>query len=83
MHEAILVFSYPEEKIAAALAEALSPEASVTEVPKTRAHITVQEHDVTVHIHADDLGALRAAVNSYARWVEAGERAAGVGARAR
>lgn len=75
-HAAELFFSYSSSEIAAAVAGALSPEAALAEVPKTRATINVTGPQVRVAIQADDLPSLRAAVNSYARWVDAAERAA-------
>lgn len=83
MHDATLVFSYPDPATARALAGALSPELAVSEVPKTRADVLADGRELRVHIHAGDLGALRAAINSYLRWIDAGERAAGVGAAPR
>ncbi|HUR67944.1 MAG TPA: KEOPS complex subunit Pcc1 [Candidatus Thermoplasmatota archaeon] len=79
MHEATLVFRYPSD-IAAALMGALAPEADHSEVPKTRAAVRADDSALVVELRADDLAALRAAVNSYARWVEAGARAAASGA---
>ena len=77
MHEAELLFSFPPDT-ARAVAGALAPE-SEAQVPKTRADVTLTGGDVRVHLVAEDLSALRAGVNSYARWVEAAERAAGLG----
>ena len=75
MHEAELVFHYPEP-IAKAIADALRPETASGQVPKTRADVSLTPGALRVRIVADDLSALRAGVNSYARWVEAAERAA-------
>ena len=74
-HEADLLFSYPDPATARAVAGALSPEAAVSEVPKTRATISVEQGRLRVAIHADDLPSLRAAVNSYLRWIDAAQRA--------
>ena len=74
MHEADLIFSFSPE-IARAVAGALAPETEA-QVPKTRSEVTLAEGAVRVHLVAEDLSALRAGVNSYARWVEAAERAA-------
>lgn len=79
MHEAELVLSYPDI-IANAIARALAPEAR-GELPKARAVVELRDGAIRIAIVADDLASLRAAVNSYARWVDAAGRAAGVGAR--
>lgn len=76
MHEARLVFSYSSSGTASAIHGALAPEAEVAEVPKTRAQITREGAEVCVRIEAAELSALRAALNSYLRWVDAAERAA-------
>ena len=73
-HQATLRFSYPEP-IATAVHGALAPETEA-QVPKTRSDVTREGGLVRVQIDAEDLSALRAAVNSYARWAEAAERAA-------
>lgn len=78
MHEADLVLQYPET-IAKAIANALLPEAADGQVPKTRAEVVAAQGELRVHIRADDLSALRAALNSYTRWIEAAERAARIG----
>lgn len=78
MHQADLVFSF-SPALAHAVHGALLPEADAGQVPKTRADVTLAGGSLRVHIHAEDLSALRAAVNSYARWVDAGERAARLG----
>jgi len=58
-HEAILLFSFPDA-IADAIHHALAPETEA-QVPKTRAVVTRSGGDVRVHVHAEDLSALRAA----------------------
>lgn len=79
-HEALLDFSFPNAT-ARAISGALAPEASQTEVPKTRGDIELTQQGFRVRIHAADLASLRASVNSHLRWVEAATRAAESGAR--
>lgn len=77
MHEATLVF-HTSDSLARALHGALSPEA--TDVPKTTTTLEVAGPELRVRIVAEDLSSLRAALNSYLRWVDAAERAARLGA---
>lgn len=77
-HEALLVFSYASPPIATAIAGALSPETE-SEVPKTRSEVICDGGAVRVHVRAEDLASLRAALNSYLRWADAAERAAALG----
>ena len=79
-HHADLFFELPDAP-ADAIAGALRPETDSSEVPKTRATIVREPTGVRVRIEADDLASLRAAVNSYARWVDAATKAATLGLR--
>jgi tRNA threonylcarbamoyladenosine modification (KEOPS) complex Pcc1 subunit len=78
VQRAKLFFPYPEAT-ADAIARALAPESAIAEVPKTRAVISRTEDGVSIDITADDLASLRAAVNSYLRWVEAASKSATLG----
>ena len=75
--EATLFFSFSND-IAAALHGALAPEGEA-EVPKTRTTIERAGTEIRITIRAEDLAALRAALNSYLRWADAAERAARIG----
>lgn len=75
MQRARLAFTYPSDALATAIAGALAPETEA-DVPKTRSTLHHVACEVVVEIEAADLAALRAALNSYLRWVEAAERAA-------
>ena len=77
-HETVLSFSYPTERRARVVADALGPE--VGEIDDARSSATVdREGDaVRVRVLADDLVALRAGVNSWSRLVAVAERV-GVG----
>lgn len=78
MQNARLVFSYPNETLATAIAHALTPETE-SGVPKTTSRVRREGHEIHITIDADDLASLRAALNSYVRWAEAAERAARAG----
>jgi KEOPS complex subunit Pcc1 len=55
------------------MAQAIGPEAG-REIPRTRAEVRQAEEDMTLVLDADDLSALRAALNSYVRWMTIAER---------
>lgn len=50
------------------VAQAIGPEAG-REIPRTRAEVRHSEGSMTLTLDADDLSALRAALNSYIRWM--------------
>jgi KEOPS complex subunit Pcc1 len=54
---------------AAILRKALAPEAG-RDIPRTDVRITGRGESLLLRIHAEDTGALRAALNSYLRWVD-------------
>ncbi|SFR37502.1 MULTISPECIES: KEOPS complex subunit Pcc1 [Halorubrum] len=76
-HETVLSFTYPSERRARVVADALAPE--VGDIDDARSTATVDREDdaVRVRVLADDLVALRAGVNSWSRLVAVAE---GVGA---
>jgi len=82
MQLAIFRFSYPDPT-AQAICGALAPEAAGDgpDVPKARAETTLESPALVIRIEADDIAALRAAVNSYLRWIDAAERATRVAGR--
>ncbi len=59
-----------DAETAKTLEEALKPEASSTLSSRTRTKIESGPHGITLRIEASDLNALRAALNSYIRWME-------------
>jgi tRNA threonylcarbamoyladenosine modification (KEOPS) complex Pcc1 subunit len=79
-HTASLFFPASPDA-ARAIATALAPEATQSEVPKTRGEAHASHDGVRVVVHAEDLASLRAAVNSYCRWVDAAAKAAALGTR--
>lgn len=57
---------------ASKVALAIGPEAG-REIPRTRAEVGRGEGSMTLVLDADDLSALRAALNSYIRWMSIAE----------
>lgn len=62
-------------KHAEVVASALRPELS-EKIPRTRVSVGREGHEVTVRIEAEDGNALRAALNSYIRWMNVAEETA-------
>ena len=62
-------------KHAEVVAAALSPELA-EKIPRTHVSIGSRGGEVVVHIEADDKNALRAALNSYIRWMNVAEETA-------
>jgi len=73
-HDATLRFSYPDERRARVVADALGPE--VGEIDDARSDATVDRDGevVVVRVAAADLVALRAGINSWTRLVAVAER---------
>ena len=57
------------------VAGALSPELA-EKIPRTSVSVQKGEDEVLVNIEADDQNALRAALNSYIRWINVAEETA-------
>lgn len=55
-----------------AVMSALSPEVG-REIPRTKVHLTSEGEQIVLNVEASDLGALRAALNSYLRWISISE----------
>lgn len=56
-------------KCAPTIFGAISPEAG-REIPRTKTKVWLDEEDMVLEIEAKDLSALRAALNSYLRWIK-------------
>ncbi len=62
-------------KHAEVVSKALSPE--LTErIPRTKVDVTTRGGEVVIEVEADDMTALRAALNSYIRWSNVAEETA-------
>lgn len=81
MRKAVFTFELGPEKNRAVLA-ALRPEAS-REIPRAAAKVRVEGGRLLLEIISEDSASLRAAVNSYLRWVKVAAEAAGAGENAR
>jgi KEOPS complex subunit Pcc1 len=77
MHKAVFSFELGEDKNIAVLA-ALKPEAS-RELPRAMARVWTEGKTLNLEIKAEDAISLRAAVNSYLRWVKVAADAAAAG----
>ncbi|NLI74275.1 MAG: hypothetical protein GX369_05850 [Euryarchaeota archaeon] len=58
---------------APAVLGALSPEVG-RDIPRTQVELIHEDGDIILNVEASDLGALRAALNSYLRWIEVSEQ---------
>lgn len=58
-----------EGKIADVVAKSLLPETE-RNIPRTNVNLKEDEHAIHFEIHAEDVNALRAAINSYLRWMK-------------
>ncbi len=77
MHKAVFSFELGKDKNVAVLA-ALKPESS-RELPRARAKVWTEGKTLHLEIQAEDAVSLRAAVNSYLRWVKVAADASAAG----
>ncbi|MBS7616659.1 hypothetical protein KEJ45_05630 [Candidatus Bathyarchaeota archaeon] len=68
---AILRLEFPSEKNLKIINVALAPEAAKPATPRSKVHLKIEEPFLVLIFDAKDTVALRAAVNSYLRWVSA------------
>ena len=80
-HDAILRFSYPTERRATAIADALAPEVGEIDDARSSATVAREGRVIRVSVAADDLVAMRAGINSWSRLVETAEAVAARGDR--
>ncbi len=69
MPSAVLRFSAPD---AGTVYGALSPEAG-RDIPRTKVRASMEDGSMVLRVEATDLSALRAALNSYLRWIMVAE----------
>jgi tRNA threonylcarbamoyladenosine modification (KEOPS) complex Pcc1 subunit len=67
--KATFLFSFPSAKDASVIAQSLSPETK-HKIPKSMVTFSTNEKKLTMVIEAEDLSSLRAACNSYLRWIQ-------------
>lgn len=68
MKKACFIFNFDTKKEAEIIAEALNPEIK-NKIPKTNVEVTLEDKKFILKIQARDTSSLRAACNSYLRWI--------------
>lgn len=68
MKSAKFVFVFDSEEEAKIVAESLSPEIKY-KIPKTNVEVSLSKKKFSLTIEAKDISSLRAACNSYLRWI--------------
>jgi tRNA threonylcarbamoyladenosine modification (KEOPS) complex Pcc1 subunit len=68
MRNANFIFNFDSKKEATIIAETLKPEIK-HKIPKTDVEISLSGKKILLKITAKDLSSLRAACNSYMRWI--------------
>jgi len=66
--KATFIFNFDSFKDAELVAESLSPEVK-HKIPKANVEISLSKNALSLKIESDDVSTLRAACNSYLRWV--------------
>lgn len=69
MAKAAISLHFPSERILQATLQALKPETRATLSRRCRTQIQAKGNYLTLTIEANDTSALRAAINSYLRWM--------------
>jgi tRNA threonylcarbamoyladenosine modification (KEOPS) complex Pcc1 subunit len=67
--KATFLFSFSSAKDASVIAQSLSPEIK-HKIPKSKIIFSVEGKQLTMSIEAEDISSLRAACNSYLRWIQ-------------
>jgi tRNA threonylcarbamoyladenosine modification (KEOPS) complex Pcc1 subunit len=68
MKKACFVFNFDTAEEAKIIAESLDPEIKHT-IPKTNVEVSLSDKKFILKIEANDVSSLRAACNSYLRWI--------------
>jgi tRNA threonylcarbamoyladenosine modification (KEOPS) complex Pcc1 subunit len=68
MKKASFIFVFDSEKEAKIVAESLNPEIK-HKIPKTEIEVSLSGKTFSLEIEATDVSSLRAACNSYLRWI--------------
>lgn len=68
MKSAKFIFNFDSEKEAKIISETLQPEIK-HKIPKTNVEITLSGKKISLEISAREISSLRAACNSYLRWI--------------
>lgn len=67
--QATFLFFFPSAKDASVIAQSLSPEIKHT-IPKSNVRFSVDKKTLTMTIESEEISSLRAACNSYLRWIQ-------------
>jgi tRNA threonylcarbamoyladenosine modification (KEOPS) complex Pcc1 subunit len=59
-----------DEKMLKVIDTALTPETDTPSSDRSETSVTVKDNQLVIQTHASDTSALRAALNSYLRWVD-------------
>jgi len=65
MHKAVITLQHPKASV---IEKTIRPESAV-EIPRTTVKVSRQNDTLRLDIESGDVNGLRAAVNSYLRWV--------------
>jgi len=68
-NKATFLFSFPSLKDACIVAQSLSPEIQ-HRIPKSNVSFSVDKKELRVTIESENVSSLRAACNSYLRWIQ-------------
>jgi tRNA threonylcarbamoyladenosine modification (KEOPS) complex Pcc1 subunit len=68
-NRASFIFSFPSFRDACVIAQSLSPEIQ-HKIPKSNVTFSIEKKILTMTIESEDVSSLRAACNSYLRWVQ-------------
>lgn len=68
-NKASFLLSFPSAKDASVVAQSLLPEIK-HRIPKSNVMFSVENKTLRVAIESDDISSLRAACNSYLRWIQ-------------
>jgi len=68
MKKASFEFMFESEEEAKIVLESLNPEVK-NKIPKTDVQISISKKKLSLNIKSDDISSLRAACNSYLRWI--------------
>jgi tRNA threonylcarbamoyladenosine modification (KEOPS) complex Pcc1 subunit len=67
--KATFIFFFPSAKDACIVSQSLSPEIQ-HKIPKSNVTFFINKKTLEVNIESDDVSSLRAACNSYLRWIQ-------------
>lgn len=68
-HKATFLFFFPSAMDASVIAQSLSPEIK-HKIPKSTVTFSIDKKNLMVTIESEDISSLRAACNSYIRWIQ-------------